>query len=97
MKFSLSVRIENYTPAHTTLGIFCNLIPSEYEHSQVTRAKAGTIVLRNEEVVPLLKAMNPHIISAMSEDCFPYMETLIKPLGRYTFKKDEYLGPLYHL
>ena len=65
-KLSLSIRINRITPTHTSFQLFVNLIPQSQEHSQATRASTGNEqTLRNEEIIPFLKHIKPHLVSIL--------------------------------
>lgn len=75
-KFSISVRIEHLTPAHVTVGVFSAMVLVEYDHTQVTRGKSGTLTMRCEELQPFLKQLDPHIISRLDSIASDKLEQL---------------------
>ena len=75
-KFSICLRIDSVTPAHTyfSVSIFSAMILKEYEHNQATRGKAGELCMRNEEVVPFIKHLAPHILMIKDDSLSEYFE-----------------------
>ena len=73
-KFSICLRIDKITPAHTYFSIFSAMILEEYEHRNVTRAKAGELCMRREEVVPFIEHLAPHILMFKDESIRDYFE-----------------------
>lgn len=64
-KLSFSVRIDRVTPAHTYISVFSNMVCTEYDHENVTRAKCGELTFSNEEFPSWLTHVNPHIVTFM--------------------------------
>lgn len=66
-KLSYSVRIDRVSPSHIFLSVFTQMVPKEHDHVEVTRAKAGDLVLTNDEAGKFIKHTMPHIISALPD------------------------------
>jgi hypothetical protein len=76
-KLSVSYRIENVSPAHIHFSIFANMIPSEQEHQNATRAKLGNAqCLRVEEFSPFATKTQPDLITFISEELKQKFEEL---------------------
>jgi hypothetical protein len=61
-KLSYSVWIKGLSPSHVQLNLYLNMIPEEQDHIQATRALAGTLTLRNEELGPFLERTQPDFV-----------------------------------
>ena len=66
-KFSIAIRIDAVNPVHTRMSVFCAMVLKEYAHTSVTRGKAGDLVMRNEEIIPFIGMLEPHILTHRSE------------------------------
>lgn len=62
-KLSIGIRINNASPSHVHFSLFSNMIPTEMDHAQATRGKAGDLCLRVEEFGAFLCRLRPDVIS----------------------------------
>lgn len=61
-KLSVSVRVLENNGYHVRCGIHASLIPVTMEHQETNRALCGTITLRNDEFLPFLQHIQPHLV-----------------------------------
>jgi hypothetical protein len=50
------------------LSVFSNMVVVEYEHHQVTRAKAGELCLTVDEFGPFVQHTQPHIVGCVDSE-----------------------------
>lgn len=93
-KFSISVRIDKVTPSHVYLSVFSNMVLEKYCHEDVTRAKAGELVLTRDEFTPFLNHIRPHVITSITNDS-KELDTIINDLKIYLLKFNGQIQPPY--
>jgi hypothetical protein len=77
MKFSICVKILTITPAHIGFVIFAGFILDEKAHEDMTRDSLGEpLMLRNQEFVPFIQRLRPHILDTQKADIMPELRDL---------------------
>ena len=82
-KFSISVRVLENNGYHVRFGMHSGMIPVEMDHKDTNRGLCGWNTMRNEEFIPFLRHLKPHLIYDVvaTEDRPHTLEEYFEALG----------------